>query len=613
MSQLKQACVDRGWLDRWLDDPATPVPMPMTPAGGIPVNGRLFHQLVAGLVQKLCVPDASAPLLALRSREQIWALLWDELAAAKVQALVRSQSAEAALHLAEALKAWCQRLAELRANCPNFKSWRSALLTHEFDLKRVAIQVSDGGVVEVSGRPDSVQVDPVHGIVVVDYKLSRGSNGTLDLLQLAIYARMLRLAKPGLNFAGLLEYYEPGLHLVPKTEAQLNAIFEHEVQPVLDRIAGHEKLMSKLKSVQVGHEAVRLSWQPKAEPDLGRDIEKAYNSFKVPVQVMGRVEAPQLVRYLIRPGLGISFAKLRSNAVNLKIQLGLHAEPLVMPGSGHVIFDVVKEKPDTVWWQDEVQRAELTAHASPLALALGVDINNRLILADLCDSNTAHALIGGSSGSGKSELLKSLVATLVKRNRPETLQLTLIDPKLLTFGGIVENAYLTGPILRDIEESLACLHLAVEDMERRYEILLAENHTRLGDRIAQGKTDLPFRVIIFDEFADLINSGREEKKEFERLTKRLSAKGRAAGVHLIIATQRPDKDVVTGQLKANLPMKICLRVTNAVNSQILLDEPGAEHLLGRGDFLSQTGSTPVRGQSLFIPQKEFLELFADKI
>lgn len=350
-------------------------------------------------------------------------------------------------------------------------------------------------------------------------------------------------------------------------------------------------------------------WRPKPEPDLSKAIIEAYASFKIPVEVPARLEAPQLIRYHLRPGTGITFNKISGHAVNLKIHLGLQIEPLISSGPGHVIFDVVKDKPDTILWRDAMLRPEIANHPSPLALPIGVNIRNELIIADLGDSNTAHALIGGSSGSGKSELLKALVATLVKRNTPQTLQLTLVDPKLLTFGGIPENRFLTGPVLRDANESLACLREAVEDMERRYEILLKGNFTRLGERIAAGLTDIPFRVLVFDEFADLINNGKEAKKEFEQLIKSLSSKGRAAGVHLLIATQRPDREVVTGQLKANLPLKICLRVTNSTNSQILLDEPGAELLLGRGDLLCQSGSIPERGQGLFVPQEEFLALF----
>ncbi|MDB6134848.1 MAG: translocase FtsK [Verrucomicrobiales bacterium] len=352
-------------------------------------------------------------------------------------------------------------------------------------------------------------------------------------------------------------------------------------------------------------------WQPNPDPtpDLSRAIVEACASFKIQVTILGRREAPQLIRYHLQPGPGVTFAKIKNHAIDLQLKLGLHSEPLLGTGPGFVYLDALKEKPDIILWRDAMRRPEISDHPSLLALPIGVNISNSLIIADLCDSNTAHALIGGSSGSGKSELLKALVATLIQRNTPKTLQLTVVDPKLLTFGNIPANPFLTGPVLRDIAESLKCLEEAVEDMEKRYEILLKGHFTRLGERIDAGLTDLPYRVLVFDEFADLINSGKQEKQEFERLIKRISAKGRAAGVHLIIATQRPDREVVTGQIKANLPLKICLRVTSATNSHILLDEAGAELLLGRGDLLCQSGSLPERGQALFVPQEEFLGLF----
>jgi hypothetical protein len=138
--------------------------------------------------------------------------------------------------------------------------------------------------------------------------------------------------------------------------------------------------------------------------------------------------------------------------------------------------------------------------------------------------------------------------------------------------------------------------------------LAAEGQTSLGERWDAGMTDIPYFVLVFDEFADLILSDRDAKKAFEELVARLAAKGRAAGIHLLLATQRPDRNVVTGLIKANLPLKICLKVTSTMNSQIVLDEPGAEQLLGRGDLLYNAGRGLVRAQSYFIPQPEFLKL-----
>ncbi|MFZ0569718.1 MAG: FtsK/SpoIIIE domain-containing protein, partial [Rhodomicrobium sp.] len=134
-----------------------------------------------------------------------------------------------------------------------------------------------------------------------------------------------------------------------------------------------------------------------------------------------------------------------------------------------------------------------------------------------------------------------------------------------------------------------------------------EGLVNLADRFQAGRSDLPYIVLVFDEFADLILAGRSEKKEFEAAAARIAGKGRAAGIHLVLATQRPDRTVVTGLIKSNLPMKVCLRVTNATNSQIVLDELGAESLLGRGDLLCDMGKGIIRAQSYFVPQADFLK------
>jgi S-DNA-T family DNA segregation ATPase FtsK/SpoIIIE len=142
-------------------------------------------------------------------------------------------------------------------------------------------------------------------------------------------------------------------------------------------------------------------------------------------------------------------------------------------------------------------------------------------------------------------------------------------------------------------------------MDLRYRMLAQEGLVSLHDRFQEGRTDVPFVILIFDEFADLILTGRNEKREFEEMVARLAGKGRAAGVHLVLATQRPDRTVVTGLIKSNLPMKVCLRVANATN-QIVLGERGAESLLGKGDLLCDLGRGPVRAQSYFIPQADFV-------
>jgi DNA segregation ATPase FtsK/SpoIIIE-like protein len=228
------------------------------------------------------------------------------------------------------------------------------------------------------------------------------------------------------------------------------------------------------------------------------------------------------------------------------------------------------------------------------------------VVADFADPNTCHALVAGSTGSGKSEWLKAMVANILLRSTPQHVQIALIDPKILTFAGVEGSPYLWRPVATTLAEAMAILRDAVAEMDARYQMLAREGFVNLGEGIGAGKVDLPFLVLIFDEFADLILAGRDDKKDFESLVARLAGEGRAAGIHLVLATQRPDRTVVTGLIKSNLPLKVCLKVANAVNAQIVLDEPGAESLFGKGDLLCDAGRGLVRAQGLFIPQPEFL-------
>jgi len=306
----------------------------------------------------------------------------------------------------------------------------------------------------------------------------------------------------------------------------------------------------------------------------------------------------------------VKVVSLVNRAEDLQVRLALSTPPRIVPAQGYVTIDVPKDKPDTVWWRDIRGSSELLAMPSRVAFPIGRGVEGKLLVADFADSNTCHALVAGTSGSGKSEFLRSMAASLIQRNDPQALRLTLIDPKVLTFGDMRELPHLTGPIVSQLDEAISRPEQAVEDMEDRYQRLGHEGFANLGERINAGHGDLPFKVIVFDEFADLILAGKKEKTQFETLVTRLASKGRAAGIHLILATQRPDRTIVTGPVKANLSLKIRLKVTNATNSQIILDEPGGETLVGRGDLLCDRGKGIERAQSPFLQATDLQGLTA---
>ena len=348
---------------------------------------------------------------------------------------------------------------------------------------------------------------------------------------------------------------------------------------------------------------------PSTTPDDGADIasriEQTYASFNLAVKVVECVAAPQILRFRLQPAAGVRVVSLVSRAEDLQVALALQEPPKIDAAPGYVTVDVPRPNPLAVTWSGTMNNREVQEATGALAFPVGLSVNGETIIADLASPNTCHMLVGGTAGSGKSEFLKSVVASLASRQSPARLQFSIVDPKVLTFGGITGSPWLANPVLTTLDDALILLRQTVEEMESRYQLLAAEGLLNLQERFAKGRTDKPFRVLIFDEFADLILSGKAEKREFETLVARVAAKGRAAGIHLILATQRPDRTIVTGLISANLPMKICLRVTKDTNSRIIIGESGGESLLGRGDMLCDLGRGITRCQSPIIAQESF--------
>jgi S-DNA-T family DNA segregation ATPase FtsK/SpoIIIE len=269
---------------------------------------------------------------------------------------------------------------------------------------------------------------------------------------------------------------------------------------------------------------------------------------------------------------------------------------------GHRRFIVKRTPPRKVVLAHllEQKRDWLAARAG--RFVVGQEPSGEILGADLSDSSTPHLLIAGQSGSGKSVLIQSLVASLVRFHGPEGIRFTLIDPKRVTFVGAAFRAavasHLEGPIRFDIEEVLPVIEQLVDVMEERYEIFEQAQVMDIEEYNQQARTEqrLERRVLVIDEFQDLVTE-KSSAKEFYAGIKRLGAKARAAGVHLVLATQRPDRDTVPPIVKANLGGRIALQVSSQTNSRIVLDQGGAEKLLGKGDLLANLGKGVVRAQA----------------
>jgi S-DNA-T family DNA segregation ATPase FtsK/SpoIIIE len=605
VSELKCAVADPEWRRKW-GEGKKPSTQAFAPPGAIPVYGSLFHETVEEFVEWL-VGKGAKKASKLEDRDSIWNELHDRFAVRKLDKLLQNGKVDSAYHLISAFKSFCQQVAQLRERTPEFRSWNDVYLAKEFPLKGVRIDLDSVSML-ISGKLDAVRFHPEHDLEVVDYKLTHGDHMKHDLLQLAIYAKLLSLARPGLIFHGTLEYYEPELHEVSVSREDLEGLFEDIVKPVLYEIAGEKQPPAEPNEETSVSSKSEEKGVRRARRDLSEAIRKCFADFKLEVKVLGQQEAPQLVRYKVKPAPGVKVISLANRADDLKVSLSLPQTPLVEPSKGAVVIDIPKEEPDIVYWKDVVSDPEYRKNTNPVSFPVGIGVDNQAIIADFADPNTCHSLVAGASGSGKSEFLKCLVASLVQKNTPETLRLTIIDPKILTFGTLSELPHLDAPVVTDVEAALPHLLNAAEEMDRRYQSLFREGFENLSDRFKDGKKDIPYHLIVFDEFADLILSDKKTKKDFETVVTRLAAKGRAAGIHLVLATQRPDRNVVTGLIKANLPLKVCMRVINATNSSIILDQTGAEKLLGRGDLLCDRGKGIERAQSPYITQEEFRKL-----
>ncbi|MEJ5359443.1 MAG: DNA translocase FtsK [Desulfobacterales bacterium] len=586
VSALCRACLDEAFRERLLRGEKPPT-RHFTPPGEVPLYGRLFHRLAERFTEWLV---AQGEGLGEDDSTALWGILYERLAERRLERICRAGKADSAWHLASALKAFCGRLAALLRERSPARGFRGLFLASEFPLAAIPVPAGARAVL-LSGKIDAVRALSPGALEIVDYKLTRGERMKLDLLQLAIYARMLEAARPGRAYEGVLEYYEPKLEEVRVEAKDLQAIFSDVVAPVLALLGGEAAGRKR------GAAPPDFSPPAPGPGDLSAAIRECFSRFGVKVEVIGRREAPQLVRYEVKPASGVRVSSIASRAEDLKVALSLPLVPVIEAGPGRVTIDIPRERPLPVPWREVIESPGLKGHPSPVAFAVGVGVEGRPLVCDLADPNTCHALVAGAAGAGKSELLKSIVATLAHRTAPDRVRLTLIDPKILTFTRLAALAHVDQPVVTEPAETLPRLEAAVEEMEERYRMLSREGFENLSDRFAAGRADIPFRVILFDEFGDLVLAGRNEKQSFERLVGRLAQKGRAAGVHLILATQRPDRHVVTGIIRANLPLKICLRVVSQVNAKIVLDRAGAERLLGRGDLLCDRGFGIERAQA----------------
>ncbi|WP_143393491.1 FtsK/SpoIIIE domain-containing protein [Fimbriiglobus ruber] len=319
------------------------------------------------------------------------------------------------------------------------------------------------------------------------------------------------------------------------------------------------------------------------------------------VHPIGADIGPTFARLKVELRGDADFGKIRRQAENLKVYLALTQEPLISSQAGFVSIDVQRPDRATVLLPQLLAQCPTKLVGEP-AIPAGVGVSGNVEWLNLSEPESCHLLVAGTTGSGKSEFLKAVLAALAARLEPSQVKFRLIDPKRVTFNVPNHCPYLGGPVVFDGEEAIPVLEESVAEMERRYELL----QRRGVDHIQKltGTDAVPRWVIVFDEFADLMVD-KMTRKQLEPQLKRLGAKSRAAGIHLILGTQRPEASVVTPLLRSNLPGRIGLQVASEKESKLFLDEPDAAYLFGKGDLVWKRGGGLTRLQSPFVPKSEF--------
>jgi len=391
------------------------------------------------------------------------------------------------------------------------------------------------------------------------------------------------------------------LDLVNDIKEQKSAIVVEELEENAKLLAGMEKgkvekpknfTLPKVEFLQKPQIKAKTMDESELDEKIHYLIEKLAH-FKINGDVVRTYAGPVVSTFEFKPAADVKVSKI----LNLQddLAMALSAETIriqaPIPGKDVVGIEIPNDTFDTIYLREILDDKLFKDSSSPLTIALGKDIVGKPFVTDL--KKLPHLLIAGTTGSGKSVGINAMILSLLYKNSPDQLRLLMIDPKMLEFSTYNDIPHLLTPVITKPKQAIAALNNMVAEMERRYE-LMAETRTKnienYNEKVKkEGGEHFPFIVVIIDELADLMMTSG---KDVEVSIARLAQKSRACGIHLIVATQRPSVDVVTGLIKANLPSRISYRVGQKVDSKIILDQMGAESLLGRGDMLfTPPGST----------------------
>ncbi|MBD2185867.1 PD-(D/E)XK nuclease family protein [Planktothrix sp. FACHB-1355] len=559
-----------------------------------------------------------------------------------LQTAIQQQDANqaTALHqiwqgLTKLIRHWTELLIKNRRYCRADAVISRTLVTGEFSLEHNFI-LPDGTQQKLIGRLDSLVFDFENKrLCVVEYKTYEPVDPSAQLAQVSLYSYMLKEKKnvpvDSAVYCVFPEFKEYR-YSWEQLENTVHQVIPHKLQQMREWLSWkpphpnpppptpqahlcqicpqQEKCQSffTVESSQpsssengISSQVSETKKQPAPTPDadaIAQKLVETLKSFAINVDYQGAAIGPAFIRVKLKPQLGVKVVSILNRYADLQVQLELAYPPMIAPQAGYVSVDLPRADRQIAKIEDYIQHQRLPATA-PVKIAIGINLDGELVEADLSDPNTCHFLVGGTTGSGKSEFLRSLLLSLLLRHAPDRLKIALVDPKRVTFPEFEGIPWLYSPVVKDSESAISLMNELVTEMEERYRLFEAAGCPDISYYNLQASKPLPRIVCIFDEYADFM-AEKEIRNALELCIKRLGAMARAAGIHLIVATQRPEAKVVTPLIRSNLPGRIALRTASEADSVIVLggDRKAAAYLLGKGDLLYQVGSHLHRLQSL---------------
>lgn len=476
----------------------------------------------------------------------------------------------------------------------------------------------------LTGFADSVlHLHRRQSFCAVELKLGRASPA-VDLGQAALYHLILERHANGAGRSALaLMRFSPELEEIV-IDAQTIEPASRRLLDLIGRLAGvlhddtqpkrkHDGPEPKPEPAPTGRADASVSSRTPVSPaygELGKRLVRAYREHGVGLDLRAEPRVgPRFLRFDVRLTPGMKLDGVRKRTREVQHRLELRTEPMVGQEAGRLYIDIERPDPQTVLFSSVVSKLpKVDALHGCAKLLVGVDAANEFRFADLASSGRSHVLAAGMTSSGKSEWLRMMLASLIATNTPETLRIVTFDPKLAAFTDLEKSKFLwrrdaywipgDGRLPSELFQDL------IEEMERRYQLTRETGADNLRAHIEKTGKPLARIVCVCDEYFALVSQNKEEKAQIEEAVGLLSAKARAAGIHLVLATQQPSRAIINGAIQSNLPCRVALALSSPIESNMILGSPGAERLTGAGDLLYKDFGDPVRLQAPYLTEDE---------